>query len=118
MAEHRSDRIGSLWLVALTIVTWLMVLVLQGCAGSGARAPGYDALLASALTFCTEQCLPFGVLDAGLGPSPDGTSPFSCECMPAGLEIPDEEPERNPEDRPSDKRAAKLQRAFGASAQF
>jgi len=108
MSEEESNRVGGLGLIVLTLVTWVMVLVLQGCAGSGSSGSRHDMVLAAALTFCTEQCLPFGVLHAGLSPSPDGTTPYTCECMPFGYETPDEEPEKNPKDEPEDKRIASL----------
>jgi hypothetical protein len=106
MSEEGSDRVGGVWLVVLTQVTWVMVLVLQGCAGSGSSGSRHDMVLAAALTFCTEQCLPFGVLHAGLGPSPDGTAPYDCECMPVGYEAPDEEPKKKPDDDPDEKKIA------------
>jgi hypothetical protein len=109
MSKDQSDHVGGIWLVVLTLVTWLMVLVLQGCAGSGSSGSRHDMVLAAALTFCTEQCLPFGVLHAGLTPSPDGTTPYDCECMPAGYEAPDEEPEKKPGDNPEKQRITMLE---------
>ena len=95
MAGEGSDRAGGFCLIAITALTWLMVLLLQGCAGSGdSSGSPHDAVFAAALSYCTEQCLPFGVLSVGLVPSPDGTSPFSCECMPAGSDVPDEKPKK------------------------
>jgi hypothetical protein len=103
MADERPDRAGGLGLVVFTLITWLMVLMLQGCAGSGFADTSYDRVMSAAMTFCTEQCLPFGVLDAAPAPSDDGTSPFRCECMPAGIEMPEEEPEKKPEDDPDER---------------
>jgi hypothetical protein len=108
MSEQRSDHVSGFWLVVFTLVTWVLVLMLQGCAGSGSSDTRHATLVAAAMSYCTELCLPFGVLYAGPAPSPDGASPFTCECMPAGYEIPDEEPEKKPDDDPEQQRIAAL----------
>jgi len=109
MAEEGSDRAGIVGLVALTVLTWLMVLLIQGCAGShDGSASAYDAAFGAAVSYCTEECLPFGVLSVSLAPSPDGSSPFSCECMPAGSNIPDEQPEKKKKKKKDDSKQQRV----------